>query len=147
MTAGVLKKKKKSETHKGYTERFLIIRNKAECKLSRESSSSKPRTIQKQTNSCYRLGSSRRMCARDVFVALKKRISSKIGIVLFCVIKARSVEPLSVFDLCSIIIVCKQKGLTARPIFRQKHPGYNSVTLVQDFTYPNLLIFRSLPLH
>ena len=35
---------------KSPTERFLIRQNKTECKFSRESSSSKPRTIQKQTN-------------------------------------------------------------------------------------------------
>ena len=35
---------------KGSTERFLIRQNKRECKFSRESSSSKPQTIQKQTN-------------------------------------------------------------------------------------------------
>ena len=51
-------------------------------------------------------------------MALKKRISSKIGIVLFCVIKARSVEPLNVFDLCSIIIVSKQKRVNSTAHFQ-----------------------------
>ena len=53
MTAGVLKKKKRKKAQKhtiGYTERFLIRQNETECTFSGESSSSKPRTRQKQTN-------------------------------------------------------------------------------------------------
>ena len=50
LTAGVLKKKIFKKDTKGETERFLIIQNKTKCTFSRGSSSSKPQTIQKQTN-------------------------------------------------------------------------------------------------
>ena len=48
-----------------------IQQNKTEYKFLRDSSSSKPRTIPKQTNNWCHLGDSRRLCARDWCTSVK----------------------------------------------------------------------------
>ena len=64
----------RSKPHtKAWPERFLIIENQAVFTFSKESSSSKPRTRQKQTaqfNWC-RLGSSRKTSPRDWRISVK----------------------------------------------------------------------------
>ena len=125
----LLRRSKELRNTKNQTERFLITQNRTESKFSRESSSSKPRTIQKQTNNVAAASwVLREECVHEIGKQTNKQTNCYIFWISHIVTLTRSFCTRggtdSSFPISSCPFFCHASHeLRCKPIVKPNHPG------------------------